>query len=267
RTEEIGHPDDRVAVEHQRTEYRRLGFKVVRRHAAAGRRWSRRASQVNRQAEVTISGIRAVTSRWSFTCALPGPIALTGSSNSIFRRSSVIPCCCLSADATSALVTAPNSLPSFPLRSFKVTWAASRRTARALASDSSRCSRWTAVAFCRSTCSCAPRVAGWASLRGIRKFRAKPSATSLVSPALPVPSPVLLHGYNAASCHLDDHPHCEASEGNGVYLSEHRDAERYVDYGMEDPCQAGRDGQLISLRHAENSIETVGEFAMATKLA
>src|SRR5207302_657448 len=131
RTEEIGHPDDRVAVEHQRTEYRRLGFKVVRRHAAAGRRRSRRASQVNRQAEVTISGIRAVTSRWSFTCALPGPIALTGSSNSIFRRSSVIPCCCLSADATSALVTAPNSLPSFPLRSFKVTWAASRRTARA----------------------------------------------------------------------------------------------------------------------------------------
>src|SRR5947208_6507610 len=186
-TEEIGHPDDRVAVEHQRTEYRRLGFKVVRRHAAAGRRWSRRASQVNRQAEVTISGILAVTSRWSFTCALPGPIALTGSSNSIFRRSSVMPCCCLSADATSALVTAPNSMPSFPLRSFKVTWAASRRTARALASDSSRCSRWTAVAFCRSTCSCAPRVAGWASLRGIRKFRAKPSATSLVSPALPVP--------------------------------------------------------------------------------
>src|SRR5437867_1486493 len=160
RTEEVGHPDDRVAVEHQRTEYRRLGFEVVRRHAATGRRRSRRAPQVNRQAEVTISGIRAVTSRWSFTCALPGPIALTGSSNPIFRRSSVMPCCCLSADATSASVTAPNSLPSFPLRSFKTTWAASSRTARALASDSSRCSRWTVVDFCRSTCSCAPRVAG-----------------------------------------------------------------------------------------------------------
>src|SRR5437867_107838 len=187
RTEEVGHPNHGVAIEHQRTEHRRLGLQVVRRHAATGRRRSRRAPQVNRQAEVTISGIRAVTSRWSFTCALPGPIALTGSSNSIFRRSSVMPCCCLSADATSALVTAPNSLPSFPLRSFKTTWAASSRTARALASDSSRCSRWTVVDFCRSTCSCAPRVAGWASLRGIRKFRAKPSATSFVSPALPVP--------------------------------------------------------------------------------
>jgi hypothetical protein len=39
----------------------------VGRHAAAGRRRRRRASQVNGQAEVTINGIRAVTSRWSFT--------------------------------------------------------------------------------------------------------------------------------------------------------------------------------------------------------
>ena len=36
-------------------------------HAAAGHRWCRRASQVNGQAEVTINGMRAVTSRWSFT--------------------------------------------------------------------------------------------------------------------------------------------------------------------------------------------------------
>src|SRR2546422_8793358 len=85
RTEEVGHPDDRVAVEHQRTEYRRLGFKGVRRHAAAGRRRSRRASQVNRQAGVTISGSLAVTSRRSFTRAPPGPLALTCALEPRFR--------------------------------------------------------------------------------------------------------------------------------------------------------------------------------------
>src|SRR5207245_10093096 len=117
--------NDGVAVQHQRTEHRGFGFQVMGRHPTANGRRRRRASQVNRQAEVTISGIRAVTSRCNFTWAVPGPMALTGSSNSILRRSSVMLCCCLSADATSALVTAPNSLPSLPLRSFRTTCAAS----------------------------------------------------------------------------------------------------------------------------------------------
>src|SRR5207244_2399477 len=155
-------------------------------------------------------------------------MAFTGSSNSILRRSSVIPCCCLRADATSALVTAPNSLPSFPLRSFNTTCMASNLTASAFASSSSRCSRWTVVAFLRFTRPCPPFVA------------------ALARP-------------------LHEHTDRQHGQGYRVHLAEDRQTQRDIDHRVQDQRHGGRERQLVALRHARVSIETVGQFSITRK--
>ena len=67
RPQEVGDPYDGIAIQHQGAEHRCFRFQIVGWHAATDRRQCRSASQVNGQAEVTINGILAVTSRCSFT--------------------------------------------------------------------------------------------------------------------------------------------------------------------------------------------------------
>src|SRR6185312_14673336 len=112
------------------------------------------------------------------------PSDLSGSSSSILWRSTSIPRRA-SASAISLAVIEPYSLPPSPTFTPIVSVVEEMRVAAISASPRSRLrfSSRDAMSCCQARY--APPAAGTASLRGMRKFVAKPSATVFISPDLP----------------------------------------------------------------------------------
>src|SRR6185312_1869095 len=112
------------------------------------------------------------------------PSDLSGSSSSILWRSTSIPRRA-SASAISLAVIEPYSLPPSPTFTPIVSVVEEMRVAAISASPRSRLrfSSRDAMSCCQARY--APPAAGTASLRGIRKFVANPSATVFISPDLP----------------------------------------------------------------------------------
>src|SRR5207302_519425 len=215
-TEEVGDPDDGVAVEHQRAQHGRLRFEVVWGNAPAGH--SRRGgAEVDPQALVTISGMRAVTSLCSLTWLAAGPMARMGSGNSILRRSSVIPCCCFSAEAATSLLS-----PALPVP---------------LTSSS----RTIFTASYRKPAPSLPPGAGPLPHR----FPAMPDV--LVESAGPEGDPLLVLVDHLFGGSVDEHLDRQNSQCQRIHLAQHRKPQWEVDHRVVDRDQGSGQGNLVLL--------------------